>query len=137
MNIAGMGSPKYNLKNTFLIFKCFPTILVKIESNEAWVFVFKFLQKLTHNQLDKYERRYSHSKCNYKSQISIRVDCSSSQFKSAKLKGKEYTIKSINATSFWEHCKKERNWCIKFLMLVGRWSAVDIKVSDINTLVDS
>ena len=104
-----MGSPKYDFKNTFLIFKCFPTILVKIDSNEAWVFVVKFLQKLTHNQLDKYERRYSHSKCNYKSQISNTVDCSLSQFKSAKFKGKEYTIKSINATSFLEQCKKERD----------------------------
>ena len=99
------SSPKNNFKINFLIFKCFPTILGKIESNEAWVFVFKFLQKSTHNQLNKYESRFSHSKCNYKSQLSLRVDCSSSQFKSAKLKGKEYTI---NATSFFRTLEKRK-----------------------------
>ena len=55
----------------------------------------------------------------------MEVDCSLGQFKSTKLKDKEYTI---NAQSSAQHCKKERDWCIKFLTFIGRWSSVDLSV---------
>ena len=51
------------------------------------------------------------------------IDCSSGQFKSAKLKNKEYTV---NAPSFNPTLKKEKDWHTKSVTFVGRWSAVDL-----------
>ena len=53
----------------------------------------------------------------------IEVDCSSCQFKSAKLKNKEYTI---NAPTFFTTLQKKKDGCTKFLTFVGRWSAVGL-----------
>ena len=78
-------------------------IRVGSEINFAWVGVFKI----------GFYHRYL-----------IEVDCSSGQFKSAKLKDRKYTT---NAPNFFHIiAKKKKNGWTKFLTFVGgRWSAVD------------
>ena len=52
----------------------------------------------------------------------IEVDCSSGQFKSAKLKDKESTI---NVPSFLNNIEKRKRLMHQVLTFVGRWSAAD------------
>ena len=52
-----------------------------------------------------------------------KVDCSSGQFKSAKLKDKEHTL---NAPIFFHNIEKRKRLMHQILTFVGRWSAVYI-----------